>query len=151
MGTNKEIAIRREKVAALTLQGFSASQIAKVLKVTSRTIEKDRENHRKNWTEKFKKEPFEKVLYSFSMQNDAVCKKAWKILEDSSEEKIKVKCLNTIDRCAERNVKILQSLGVVDQAPDKLELSGKISVQRILEIGRQVKKEKAESDEKTGM
>jgi len=151
MGTNKEIEIRREKVAILTLQGFSASQIAKVLKVTPRTIEKDRENHRKNWTKKFKKEPFEKVLYSFSMQNDAVCKKAWKILENSSDEKIKIKCLNTIDRCAERNVKILQSLGVVDQAPDKLELSGKLTVQKIIEIGRQIKKEKEESHEKASV
>lgn len=139
MGTNAEIKIRRDKVAALTLQGYSAEQIAKVLKVTSRTIEKDREMHRKNWVQNFRKEPFEQALYKFSRQNDAVCKKAWTILEDTKDEKVKVRCIEAIDRAGERHVRILQSMGIIEHAPEKVELSGQVDVQRIVDIVKGVK------------
>ena len=91
MGTNKEIEIRREKVALLTVQRFSASQIAKVMGVNERTIERDREAHRRDWLKKFKKEPFEKALYKFSMRTNAECRKLWNILDKTKDESSKIR------------------------------------------------------------
>ncbi len=142
MGTNKEIMIRREKVALLTVQRFTASQIAKVMKVTSRTIENDRQMHRKNWLLKFRQEPFEKELYKFSTRTDAECREFWKILQDTKDENIKVRCLEGLGRGGEREIKIKQSLGVIRQAPEKVELSGSLTVVKAQELLKQERERK---------
>jgi len=151
MATNRKINERREKVAKYTLKGFAASHIAKTLNVSESTIERDRKKHRQNWADNFKKESLEKAIYHFMMTHDEAFKIAWRVLEDTSDERIKLQCINTINRCLETKVKLLQSMGVIEQTPEKIELSGRISVQKIREISREVKKEKEESHEKASV
>lgn len=128
MATNRLIRIRRDKVAVLTLQGFSAVNIAKVLKVAPRTIEKDREKHREEWARRFNKQSFEKALYSFMQHHEASFKEAWKLLEKTNNDSVKLGCINTINKNAESKIKILQSLGIIEQSPEKVELSGGVSL-----------------------
>ena len=42
-------------------------------------------------------------------------------------------------------------MGVIEQAPDKLELSAKLTTQQVLDIGRQVQKERDEKNEKANV
>jgi len=146
MGTTQVIKIRREKVALLTLQGFSASQIAPVMKVKQRTIEKDRQIHREEWAKKFKTQPFDKALYNFIMQRDATFKEAWKLMEATNNDNVKLGCINTINRSTESKIKVLQSLGVIDQAADKLEVSGNLSVQGMIDVIKKAREEKEQEE-----
>ena len=133
--TKKEIEERRDKVKTLVLEGLYSKEISRTLQVPVRTIERDRQKLREEIVGELAKKPLDKVLFEFLMRYDGIYRDARKTYRDTSNDNVKIGALNLMQKHEEAKIKILQSLGVLEKAAEKVHLSGDVhlSVKNALE------------------
>jgi len=149
--TKEEIEKRLEKVEFALLNGYSCRAIAEQIGVSTRQVERYRKKIRKRNLELFRKSSPEDRLADLYADLRAIRNQAMKIANSTKSDNTKISALQLLQHQADSKFKQYKDLGYVDVIPQKLELSGRITVQKILEIGRQVKKEKEESHEKASV
>ncbi len=145
MSNKKKIEERREKVKTLVLEGLYTKEIARTLQVPVRTVERDRQKLREEIIGELAKKPLDKVLFEFLMRYDGIYRDARKTYRDTSNDNVKIGALNLMQKHEEAKIRILQSLGVLEEAPKRVELSGELTVVKAQEI---LKKEREEQDKK---
>jgi len=94
-----EMYLRKQKVWDLTLQGFSQEQIAEKLGVSSKTISRDIKEIKKDsvrWMDNLTRGQIQMYHRSNFETIEKVTKELWQILENTVDEKLKVKILKTI-------------------------------------------------------
>lgn len=152
--TKSEIKDRRERVKHLVASGATTREISKMFKKegipsSTRTIELDRAAIREEILEEIKHNSFEKVLFEFLIKNDDIYRKANKMfLDPSTTANAKIGALNVMQRQTEAQIRILQSLGIVVEAPKKIEVSDSLTVNRARELLEELR-EKPEKKVKT--
>ena len=116
---NNSVEWRRSKVMDLSSQGYSQSDISKVLKISQPTISRDisyLEDQARNNIRKYidYKLPFEydKCLVALN----SLQKKAWEISKKSYEEKTQVQALSLAKDCVINKLDLLTNATVVDDA-----------------------------------
>jgi predicted transcriptional regulator len=116
---NNSINWRRSKVMELSSQGYSQSDIAKILQISQPTISRDisylEEQARFNIKKYIdKKLPFEYDKCMAAL--NSLQKRAWEISEKSIEEKTQVQALSLAKDCIINKLDLLTNATVVDDA-----------------------------------
>lgn len=119
--TTKELEIytRQQKVKDLLLQGFTQEQIAEKLGVSPKTIQRDVAEIRKadvEWMENLPKGEYQIRFRKSFQQHDKVVNELWDLYDNTDDEKLKLKILETIGKMC--GTKMLDSKHLFD-ARDK--------------------------------
>ena len=101
--TTKELEIyaRQQKVKDLLLQGFTQEQIAEKLDVSEKTIQRDVAEIRKadvEWMENLPKGEYQIRFRKIFQQHDKVINELWDLYDNTDDEKLKLKILETIGK-----------------------------------------------------
>lgn len=123
MTHNKNILaeIRREQVKVFIVRGWSSSEIAHELGVSSVTIRRDFQVLREGLIEEFKENSME-IVASAIMQLDVLNREVWQLYCTSKEPSVKLKCLKTALDLASKRIDLLISTGNLRPVqPDTLE------------------------------
>ena len=155
MAGGMEIVERRDKVTKLVFEGLSSSEIAKALGVSHRQIERDRQQIRRFLIKEIREKSLEIVLSDFVLRFDGVYREARALYRKTKNESIKLGCLNLMERHEEAKIRILQSLGVLEKAAERVEIRGrnpiidwKVVYQReVLGLGAKAKKNPGNNSE----
>ncbi len=144
MTGKKEVEERRLKVKQLCIEGLSTQEIARLLKISLRTIQLDRKKINQGLFEDLKGNSVERILADFLLRYDNIYKEARKTYRDTSNDNAKIGALRIMAQQERDKLQALQSLGFLDRAADLVGFNGEkpISVQRIIEIARKVKAKK---------
>ena len=113
VSSDKEIAIRRTRVAELTQKGFSEGYIASALNTSVAQIKNDRAWHKNQLTQEIKEEGLQAYLKRTLPQLDQVIKEAWKLHRDSAEDKDKIQALRVIADTTNKVGKVFESIGII--------------------------------------
>lgn len=148
MASKKEIEERRDKVKKLILEGLYSKEIAKILKMSARQIERDRQIIKEEIMGELAKKPLDKVLFEFLMRYDGIYRDARKTFRDVTNDNAKIGALNLMQKHEEAKIRILQSLGVLDVVPDKLELSGTLTVTKARELLKEMREKEKDAKKK---
>lgn len=140
--TKEEIEKRLEKVEFLLLNGFSCKMIAEQVGMSKRQVERHRKTIRKRNLELFRKSSPEDRLADIHADIQIIRNQAMKIANSDEQGHTKVQALSLLQRQVDSKFNQYKDLGYIDVLPQRIELSGNISVQRILEISREVQKKK---------
>lgn len=126
LGPNKKIVDRRRKVMRLRfVKRWPIDQIAEVLQVSPRTIERDIqaivECGCKIGADAMQ-EPLEQTVWEIMENYHERQMLRWQEFANAKDPKVKANILNDIGSEEERHYKLLQSMGVVLKAPEKLDV-----------------------------
>lgn len=140
--TPKELEDRMDKVEFALLNGYSCRQISEEVGVSIRQVERYRKKIRKTNLELFKKSSPEDRLADLHADIRAIRNQAMKLASSAKTDSAKVAALHVLQRQVDSKFNQYKDLGYIEVLPQKVELSGKLTVQQIIQIGREVKKEK---------
>ena len=146
MASMEEVEERRLKIKQLAIEGFSTQEIARLLKVSLRTIQYDTKKISREIFDDLRKDSVERILAQFLLKYDSIYKEARKTYRETTNDNVKIGALNLMQKHEEAKIRILQSLGFLDSAPEKIQLSGdvnlsvKAALQRIQEREKEEKK-----------
>jgi len=144
----EELAIRLEKVEFALLNGFSCRQIAEKLKLSTRQIERDKKKIRRRNLELFRKSTPEDRLADLQADMRAIGHQAMKLANSAKTDSAKVSALQLLQHQADSKFKQYKDLGYVDVLPQKVEVSGNLSVQGMIDIIKKAREEKEQEGKK---
>lgn len=110
-----EIHTRQQKLMDLLLQGFTQEQIAEKLEVSLKTIQRDITELRKgavDWMENLPRGEYQIRFRKIFQQHDKVINELWDLYDNTDDEKLKLKILETIGKMC--GTKILDSKHLFD-------------------------------------
>ncbi len=126
LGPNKKINDRRKKVLRLRfVKRWPVDQIAQVLDVSKRTVERDIEaiaEYGREIGTDVMKEPIEKTVWEIMENYHERQMLRWQEFANTKDTKIRAGILNDISNEDERHYKLLQSMGIVKKAPERLDV-----------------------------
>ena len=96
-----EICTRQQKMMDLLLQGFSQEQIAEKLDVSTKTIQRDIAELRKGaveWMENLPRGEYQIRFRKIFQQHDKIINELWDLYDNTDDEKLKLKILETIGK-----------------------------------------------------
>lgn len=125
MATTEQILERREKVRKSLIEGFSQRSIAKALGVGSRTIAADVRGIQKQIKIEMKSDQREEFLMEFMLKYDDIYKKAANTYNNEANPNAKIGALRVMQSHFKEKVAILQSLGLIEKLPEKLDVTGR--------------------------
>jgi len=118
MTRKKEVAERRLKVKQLAIEGLSTQEIARLLKISLRTIQLDRKKVNQDLFEDLKGNSVERILGDFLLRYDSIYKEARKTYRDTSNDNAKIGALRIMAQQERDKVQMLQTLGFLERAVD---------------------------------
>jgi hypothetical protein len=147
---------RRDKVIMLSSRGLTQSEIARVLHVERSLVSRDMTYIRQQAREHLKThiqdrmpEEYRKVEVSITQ----VLMKAWEIVDNTTDERIKLQALGLIRECDTNRLEMITNGSVVSDAlkyvngkAEKLAAAGRMSDESDLEIEEEGKEEKTVND-----
>ena len=139
--SEEEMEERLEKVEYGLLHGISCIAIAEKLGVSKRQIERYRKTIRKNNLELFKQSSPEDRLADLHADIRVIRNQALKIASSAKADRNKISALSLLQRQTDSKFNQYKDLGYIDVLPQKVEITGKLTVQQIIQIGRDLKKE----------
>lgn len=123
MASRQRVEERREKVRQLVLEGATSKEIANSLKVTIHTIGKDRRKIKQDIISELRKDTIENILAEFLLKYDGIYREARRTYRATTNDNTKINALNLMQRHEEKKILILQSLGVLESVPTRLQVS----------------------------
>jgi len=143
MARKKEIEERRLKVKQLSIEGLSTQEIARLLKISLRTIQLDRKKINQDLFEDLKGNSVERILADFLLRYDSIYKEARKTYRDTSNDNAKIGALRIMAQQEKDKVQMLQTLGFLEKAVDMVGFNGEkpMSVQGTIALIDKWKKE----------
>ncbi len=147
-GTPEEIAERMEKVEFGLLHGYSCRRLAEELEMSVRQVERYRSKIKKTNLELFRKSSPEERLSDLHYDIRAIRDQAMKLASSAKTDSAKVGALHVLQRQVDSKFNQYKDLGYIDVMPQKHEITGSLTVQQIIGIGRQVKQEKKKKKDK---
>jgi len=114
--------IRQDAVRSLMVQGFKRHEIAKELDASYSTVDRALREVRNKIVKDLKNNTLDKVLSEFLLSYDKVYRETWKRYRDAEDERVAITALALLNKLFESRIKILQSLGIVEKAADKVDL-----------------------------
>ena len=143
-----EVDKRLEKVEFALLNGYSARQIAEQLNMSTRQIERDKKKIRKRNLELFRKSTPEERLADLQADMRSIAHQARKLANSAKTDSAKVSALQLLQHQADSKFKQYKDLGYVDVLPQKVEVSGNLSVQGMIDIIKKAREEKEQEGKK---
>ncbi|MDI3548144.1 MAG: hypothetical protein PWR10_1796 [Halanaerobiales bacterium] len=123
LGPNRKIIERRKKVMRLRfVKRWPIDQIAQVLDVSKRTIERDIQaiaEYGQAKGQDIMKQPLEKTVWEIVENHHERQMLRWQEYANAKDPRVKASILNDIGAEEEKHYKLLQSLGVVYKAPEQ--------------------------------
>lgn len=123
LGSNKQIIDRRKKVMRLRfVKRWPIDQIAQVLSVSTRTIERDIKaivEHNNLVARDELKQPVERTLWEATANYHERQMLRWQEFANAKSPGVRNRILRDIQADDEQHYKLLQSLGVVEKVPDQ--------------------------------
>ena len=113
-----KVEIRRLKVKELIAKGLSSEQIAEQMNVSPITIRRDFQTIRKAFTENLSEE-VNFTIFKIDLGYQEANKAAWKILDESKDEHVKLKSLKTISHILSERANLLLKVGGFDSGEKK--------------------------------
>jgi len=138
----EELEKRLEKVEFGLLNGYSCRQLAEQLDLSVRQIERDRKKIRRRNLELFRKSTPEDRLADLQADMRAIAHQAMRLAHSADKDSAKVSALQLLQHQADSKFKQYKDLGYVDVLPQKLEVSGDLSVQGMIDIIKKAREEK---------
>jgi hypothetical protein len=121
-----EIRERRRKLFFMVTQGVERSKVISRLSteygVAESTVKKDWYNRKKWLSEVFDVEDSEHVIADILSEQKLVKREKWKLYRQSDKDSIKLGALKGIESTNENLLDMLQSIGRVDEEPQKMEM-----------------------------
>ena len=111
--------IRQEKVKNLILQGHSQREIAELLKVNQRTIERDVVDIKKTILNEVRSNPIEEVLGDFIVTQTFIKRQLWQMYRETGDYRSRLNTLKLMHSVNVEYVKICQIIGLI--TPQKIE------------------------------
>ena len=144
----EELELRLEKVEFALLNGGTPRQIAGALGMSVRQIERDRRTIRRRNLELFRKSSPEDRLADLQADMRSIAHQARKLANSAKTDSAKVSALQLLQHQADSKFKQYKDLGYVDVLPQKLEVSGNLSVQGMIDIIKKAREEKEQEGKK---
>lgn len=119
----EQVYARREKVKKMLCQKGTTKEIAEQLGVHRRTIESDRRAIKKELLQKSRDDCFENVLTDFLLSYDDIYQKAYKMYSETKNDNVRLGSLKLMAEQERAKIPIMQSLGVIEKAADKVVIS----------------------------
>jgi len=114
---------RREQVKRYFIRGLSYREMAELLGVSHETIRKDVDAIFDEIYQALSSQEGQNLIAETALQFKEIERQAWRIYHSTDREHIKLQALQRAESARERLIKILQSLEVLRQAPQRVELS----------------------------
>ena len=116
---NSSLEWRRSKVQELASQGYTQSEISRILQISQPTINRDiiylrqqaKENIKKYIDERLPEE-YEKCLVGLT----AITREAWNTVQDTEDKREKIQALSLAKECYSMKLDLLTNATVVDDA-----------------------------------
>ena len=126
LGTKPDILERRQMVARLKfVKRWTNEQICTVLKISNKTLTRDLGLIKAYGEDKGKdimEEPLERILWELKENYNERQQLRWQEFSNAKKPNEKVRILNDIQAEEQQFNKMLQSMGVIYQAPEKVDL-----------------------------
>jgi len=114
---------RREQVKKYFIRGLSYREMANLLGVSHETIRKDVNAVIDEILQALTTTEGQNLIAETALQLKEIEREAWRIYHSTDREHIKLQALQRAESAREKLIKILQSLEVLRQAPQRVELS----------------------------
>jgi hypothetical protein len=115
----QQICWRRDRVIELSSQGFSQSEIARILQIDKGVISRDMTYLRQQAQERLKTH-IEKTMpieYQKCMVGiNQVLQKAWYIVSRTADERVRLQALSLIDQCNSHKMELVTNGSIVSDA-----------------------------------
>lgn len=105
---------RRLKVKSLIVRGYTSFEIAKVLKVSTATMDRDIIAIKNEIKKKLKTNTVENLIFEVGLQTDEIIKQFWKVYTTTVYDNAKLGALNGITRQIDIKIGMLQKLGILE-------------------------------------
>lgn len=129
MTTAAELEDRRNRVRRLKVFGLTDSEIAEKFNVSRRTIQADMKAIKQENKEKYLTEdPTEDLILEMMADMDYVRQERIKLYMQTDNPNVKLGCLNKLEKKWADLLTNLQSLGLVEKAAERLEVSGNLNI-----------------------
>ena len=119
---------RRALVRRYKIRGWTAVELAELFGVGERTIERDialirREVWGRLGTDEGAREVLEEIYTELHLANDEVVREAWQLYAKTVNDSVRLGCLKLVGGRQAEVVQVMQSLGLLREAPLRLEIS----------------------------
>lgn len=119
-----EVNKRRELVLKLICEGYTTREMSEMLvkegfRASIPVLDKDRAWLKQELKREMTFKDKENILVTYLFRYNSIFKRATKLYRDTKHELIKLGAINAMQRNAEAELRILQSLGIVDPEPGK--------------------------------
>jgi len=114
---------RRDKVKRYFIRGLSYREMAEMLGVSHQTIANDVDAIIDEIYQALSSQEGQNLIAETALQFKEIERQAWLIYHTSDKDHIKLQALQRAESAREKLIKILQSLEVLRQAPQRVELS----------------------------
>ncbi|WP_457556333.1 helix-turn-helix domain-containing protein [Candidatus Pyrohabitans sp.] len=128
-----KLALRRRKVLELLAQGYSQVEIAEKLGVHRNTVGRDIKAIGEQLTKDLQRDG-SRAIVRFLASFDAAFRRLIKLYDEAETVNEKRLILKDIREAAEQRVRILQSLGLIAKAPEKIEHMGEVKAKHEFDL-----------------
>jgi len=118
-----KVVLRREKIKKMIVRGIPNAKIIETLKVAQPTFYNDLKEIREEINASLRTEPIEKILMELILTTDTSLSELWSLYYRTENDNVKLGAQNSIIKVMSEKIKILQSLGIIREAPQKIELN----------------------------
>ena len=140
-----------EKVEFALLSGFSPREISKQINMSLRQVQRFRKIIRKRNLDLFRKSSPEDRLADLQADMKAIRDQAMTIANSAKSDRDKISALSLLQRQTDAKFNQYKDLGYVDVLPQKLEVSGEVTLQDMVRVVKDNRKKEEGKDEKTEM
>jgi hypothetical protein len=119
---------RRALVRRYKIRGWTNADLARLFSVRERTIERDLAAIREEvWgsldTDEGARALLREIYAELRLAEDEVVREAWQLYMKTTNDSVKLGCLRLVGERQAELIKVMQSLGLLREAPQRVELS----------------------------
>lgn len=119
---------RRTLIKKYKIRGMSNADLATLFSKSESTIEKDMQAIKKEvWasleTDQGSEEVLKAIYAELRIVNDEVVETTWNLASETKQDSVKLGCLKLIRESQSDVIKVMQSLGIINEATKKVEVS----------------------------
>jgi predicted transcriptional regulator len=112
---------RQEKVEKLIGRGLSQAEISQTLDVSRATIMRDVRQIKKKILAQIEKKDVADFVMQIELNHVASLRELWKLYLQTKNESVKLGCLKQVNQQLAVTLDMLQKLGILDKAAEKIE------------------------------
>lgn len=118
--------MRRERIKRYIATGLTPREMAELEKINVATISRDMKALKEQILKEVEKKDITGLLLHLKSTKETSLRELWKLYRETKHPHLKLGCLKQINQLLAEEVEISQRLGVLEKAPEKIEVSGSI-------------------------